>query len=163
MAKGYLFYVTTDPEEEICFKASNYYERLDALNADNVRDLSTAESKPGLDSLETLFTSHGGICRKNWDRNLAFDVWFTEAALADAKIRHFAPKLERLKAHAAELTLQGIIEKAPELDWIANNTAGDMVALNDGETVRELTIDDFIRELKPNTKYYACEHAILMR
>lgn len=163
MARGNIFYITTDKDADVSFGESSYYEKLDTIGADYVEDQTKERSEIPVRWLSDTMFRLGATVGYNSMPGFAFSFSFlkTEQMLQD----YFRPKLEKLKADAAAFDLFQVIQSAPRLDWICNNEYTDAVELHDeenGDSGTFLTVDDFIRRIRPGTTYYVYESVILM-
>lgn len=161
MARGYIYYITTDKDKDVCFSEFSYYENLDAINADYVQD--TVGESAG-EPLRWLKDTVSGMGAKVGDMpGFAFSFQFdkVEQMLRD----YFSPKLAKLKEEAAALDLFKVIRSGPALDYICNNQYSDAVELHDNESGSNgtfLSMDDFIRQVRSGAVYYVYGKLILM-
>lgn len=160
MARGHIYYITTDEHKDVGFDESSYYGRLDALDIDYVLNQTKEDSEIPLEWLQELMQKAGAAIGYGYDNgSFAFSFCFekTEKMQQD----YFRPKLEKLKKETEALTLFDVIRAAPSLDTILDNQYGDLVELDDGETESLVSMDTFIRRIKPGTIYYVYECVIL--
>ena len=158
MARGYIYYLTTDPDFDISFSEYDYSENADTMGFSYAEYLSISQSQNPIDSLKTLFENIYGEVNNN--NKFAFTAKFSD--ITKTQYAHFEPKLNKVKDLAGKLTLYSVTQSAPNLDYILNNDCGDLITLFDGTAEHILTIDDFVRQIKPNETYYVHPNVILM-
>lgn len=159
MARGNIYYVTTDKDSDVSHKAENYYDSLASLDLDHVKDAYQTAAKEALrwmnDTLYKLGASIGGSTAYG---DFSFSFYFEN--VDKAKESWFAPKLEALKKEVEALTLSAVANAEPCLNQL-NDEYGDLVTFNDGVTEITVTWDNFIRLLKPQTTYYVHKNIVL--
>lgn len=163
MARGHIYCITTDKDMDVSFSESSYYEKLDSIGADYVEDQTKEYSEEPLKWLSDTMFRLGATVGYNFMPGFAFSFNFLK--VEQMREDYFRPKLEKLKAEAAGLDLFQVIQRAPNLNWICNNKYTDAIELHDAETGDSgtfLTVDDFIRQVRPGVTYYVYEKVILM-
>lgn len=163
MAGRYLYYVSSDANKMVCFDESDYYDSLNAMDADYVKNMNEAESKEPIKYLENVLSDLGaaiGYSREIRDAGFAYSFRFED--VEKMKEQYFKPKLEKLKKEAENLTLYELIRQAPDLNRIINDPYDNMVTLWDVVCETTLTMDSFIRETEPKTAYYVYKNVILI-
>lgn len=165
MARGHIFYVTENPRRDFAFGESDYYDKLDILNVDYVRDMSPEQSQEAVRLLRKRLQGIGAMVGEDVPEGFAFSFRFGDAE--NAKHLHFAERLEEFKRRAAGLTLDEVVQHAPALDYLLDDGHEDMVcyveSFDDGYVKADITVDDFIRRLKPgDIPYYVYDRVILI-
>lgn len=163
MARGFIYYMTTDKTIEPSIDESDYYEKLDGMGCDYVQNETKESSEYPLECLSGMLSEMGAVVtREDMPEGYAFSFRFdkVEQMLQD----YFRPKLEKLKKEAAELELEKVIRSAPNLDWICNNEFTDAVELEDPEETESSfsSMDNFIRGIHPGVEYYVHDKTVLM-
>ncbi len=165
MARGYSYYimsnVMSNNDTDVTFGAGNYYEDLDSLGIEWVEDVDEEKSKEPLEWLADTMSRLGAAVYFSCGSN-DFVFSFKFSKVEKAQQDWFKPKLEKLKNEAAKLTLSDIIRSEHSLDYIQNDNYGDMITMNDGFSDINMTVDDFIRQLKPGVFYYVYKKTVLM-
>lgn len=152
-----MYYITKKKDEDIQFDESDYYDRLDCLGVDYVKNLTKQESQQPLGWLQETLLRLGAVISYGYDgKNIAYAFFFNKTEVI--KQNYFRPKLEKLKEDVQNLTLPDVVKAAPILDFIMDNEYGDLIVL-DGEN---LSLDDFIRHIEPGVTYYVHDQVILM-
>lgn len=159
MAIGHIFYITTDPWQEVSFGESDYYEKLEMFGMSHVEDVGTVLASIPLKSLEDTMRGLGASIAYGY-KGFAFTFSFKDAEAA--KQQYFRPKLEKLRERVSSLTLSNIICQPPALDCILDDGYGNRVMLADGDCRSDIGFDGFIRQLKAGTTYYVYEKTVLM-
>lgn len=159
MARGTIFYITRNPEQDISFGESNYYDKLDVLKLDYVKDQDGDESEVPLECLKKMLAGLGAAVT-GWESPFSF--MFRFRAVEKAKRDYFAPRLEKFKKQAQALTIESVMRSAPALDFILDNEYGDIITLAQPYGETDLTLDDFLRQLEPDVSYYVYGRVILM-
>ncbi len=132
---GYIYYITTDADQDIRFNAENYYESYKALKADYTEDLSRSESESPLKTFYRKIYELGaviGFGRAESGRHFDFSFKFSDVSVPQQKY----------------------------LDHVLNNYLTDWITLSDGVSETTMTVDDFIRQLKPDVIYHVYEKAV---
>lgn len=161
MARGHMFYITTVKDQDISFSADSYYEKLDAIGTDHLNDLTVEASAGPIQTFLKSMTELGATIEYgHFDDDLEFSFRFVN--IEEVQQNWFRPKLEKLKKEAEKLTLFDVIRAATCLDYIVNNDYEDLIAFDTVESNVEITVDDFIRQLKPGVTYYLYKKVILM-
>lgn len=159
MARGNIYYITKDKDRDISFTESDYYDKLDALCLDYVKDQDEEESEAPIGWLRDMLSGLGAAVTEGAG-DFAFS--FSFGGVEKMQQEYFRPKLEELKKQAEALTLFSVIRSAPCLDQILDNDCGDLVTLAEDGRDTDITVDDFIRRIKPGTVYYVYNKVILM-
>lgn len=161
MGRGTIYYVTTNKYNGVDFDESDYYDDLSALQVDYVENESKENSEVSLSCLRKTLQEMGAITGYGKSNgHFAFSFCFSK--LEKAQQKYFKPKLEKLKKQVEDLTLFDVIKSAPCLDFIMDNDCGDLIELHDHPTSVRITLDNFIRILKPGVTYYVYEKVIFM-
>lgn len=163
MARGYIYYITTDRDASVSFGESDYYEKLDSIGADYVQDVNAKDSEEPLEGLMGTMSGMGAETAPAEMPGFAFTMRFGK--VEQMLENYFKPRLEKLKKEAAKLDLSSVIRSGPSLDYICNNQYGDAVELHDAETNDSgtfLTLDDFVRQIRPGATYYVYGKLVLM-
>lgn len=161
MARGYIYCITNGKDVDVKFNENYYYDYLDTLHVDYVKDMDQDESELPLKWLEETMQDLGAITGHGRDmKGFGFMFWFRD--VETAKRLHFGPRLEKLKKNVEALTLEDVMKAAPCLDQILDDDYGSMVLYADGESESTVNLDYFIRSLKPCTTYYVRDRVILM-
>lgn len=167
MARGYIYYVTTDKDQDVSFNKGNYFGKLDILGAVNyMEDQTEVQSEEPLKWLSDTLYRLGAVIGYGYSLG-SFGFSFVFENVPKAQQDWFRPKLELLKKNVDALTLSDVIRSAPCLDHILDDTYNSLIALNDGGqdvnvTADDITVDDLIRRLKPGVTYYVYSKVILM-
>lgn len=160
MARGYIYYVTKNKDQDVSFTKEQYYESLDRLGIDYVDDMANEDSADILKMLAEMLYKQGAVVGYGHsNRDFMFSFVFSDAD--SMKRNYFEPKLAKLKAEAAALTLENVIRSAPCLDCITNSNYSDLVAFDDGNATTDMTFDNFIRNLESGVTYYVYRKVIL--
>lgn len=159
MARGVIYYIADKPCD-VTFDESDYYDHLEALGADYVKNETKKDSEVPLEYLqEQLMELGAAIGHGQSDGQFTFSFCFSDAD--SARRLYFEPKLMKLKEQVAALTLEDVIHTSPSLDFILDDQYGDMVEC---ESISNslLSMDDFIRNMESGMTYYVYERVILM-
>lgn len=159
MARGVIYYIADKPCD-VTFDESDYYEHLEVLGADYVKNETKEDSEVSLECLQEQLMKLGAVTGYGQSNGqFAFSFSFSDA---DAARRlYFEPKLAKLKEQADELTLEDVIHASPTFDFILDEQYGDVVkceSLSSGL----LSMNDFIRNMESGVTYYVYECVILM-
>lgn len=143
----------------------SYNEKLDIIGCDFVQNCSDkSQTKQVQDRMYFLGATIDPVTKRM--PGYAFSFCFEkESILKRAKERYFSSRFEKLRSTVKTLTLEAIIERAPSLDCICNNEYSDAVELYDqeeGDNGTFITMDDFIRRIRPGVTYYVSESTVLM-
>lgn len=162
MAKGNIYYITDNREHDAGISATQYADKLDMVGADYVTDQDEESSKVPLAWLETAMAGLGAVIEHHDDGPFPFSFLFRQTSRAQSL--WFKPKLEALKKEAASLTLPQVIRSAPSLDYLLNNDIAGLIELDvEGRVLyAPITIDDFMRQLRPGTKYWVYATTVMM-
>ncbi len=161
MARGYIYYVTSDKDIDPTFTESNYYDSLDSLGADYVQDCDEEDSVEQISWFEDKLKGMGAvISTDNLQDGFSFSFRFDR--VNEMQQAYFKIKLEKLKEEASKLTLFDVIRSAPTLDYITNDTYGDMVEFCGVNSSATITVDNMVRQIEPGVTYYVCNKTILM-
>lgn len=159
MARGVIYYIANNPCE-VTFDESDYYEHLEALGADYVKNETKEDSEISLECLQEQLMKLGAVTGYGQSNGqFAFSFSFSNADAA--RHLYFEPKLTKLKEQVDELTLENIVHASPTIDFILDEQYGDMIkceSLSSGL----LSVDDFIRNMESGVTYYVYERVILM-
>lgn len=156
MARGHIYYVTPTRYPSVDFKAENYYGTLDAHGIINVKNISWEDSGPALKWLKDTMKKVGAKIGK---ADIPYEYNFSFDKVNKAQDAYFRPKLEKLKKSVQDLSLFDVIRSAPKLDYVLDDKHGDLIEL---EGTGLISVDDFVRGLKPQVTYYVYDHVILM-
>lgn len=160
MAKGYLYYVTTEKTRNVCFNAAVYLDNVNVLGAEYLEDCDENESEEPLKWLADFLGGMGAVIDR--DDTGIFRFSFRFYNMESVQQDYFRPKLEKLKETVEKLTLSDVVQHTPELDSVLNDRYGDMIRLEDGRSDSFVTMDDFIRQLKSGVTCYVYKETILM-
>lgn len=158
-----MYYITTDLGVEVDFDESDFYDHLEALHVDYVKNMSVQESEDPIRWLDQMLTKLGaaiGYHKELKDGGFACCFRFEDAE--KMKAAYFGPKLMKLKEEAEKLTLFELLHRAPELDRIIDDPYDDRVIFRDAADESMFTKDAFIREIKSGVTYYLYEKVILL-
>lgn len=159
MARGNIYFVTKDNQQEVDFTEQNYYDRLDVINVDYVRDEDEASSALSLECFKDIISDLGADI---FDADGDFGFAFQFDEIETMKCRYFRPKFEMLKEKVNSLDLSDIISFAPDLNSIINDNHGDLITLGENEAGSSVTMDDFVRYLESDVTYYVYKKTILI-
>lgn len=160
MGRGNIYYLTKRKDQDISFSERDYYDELDKLQLDYVEDQIGPAAEVPLEYFRKYMKKLGAEIVPGDGDSLAFGFIFSE--VEELKKNYFKPKLEKLKKKVDELTLENVINTAPDLDHICNDEFSDLIVLDVVAYDKQLTVDDFIRELEPNATYYVYHNVIYM-
>ncbi len=159
MARGVIYYIANNPCE-VTFDESDYYEHLEALGADYVKNETKEDSEISLECLQEQLMKLGAVTGYGQSNGqFAFSFSFSNADAA--RHLYFKPKLVKLKEQVAALTLEDVIRTSPSLDFILDNQYGDLIECRNISDAA-MSVDDFIRNMESDVTYYVYEHVILM-
>lgn len=165
MAKGILYQITTDPEMTYAFDERDFFEDVYELGAEYVENSGEVQSEKDLERLRQILNGIGFITKTDPHvPGFMITPMDTEQARV-IKETFFTPRLQAVKTVADELTLDDFVTRRScitELVEILDNESGDMVYLFDENYSRILSMDDFIRELKLDTKYWVLNKTITL-
>lgn len=165
MAKGILYQITTNPEMTYAFDERDFFEDVYELGAEYVENSGEVQSEKDLERLEHTLNGIGFVTETD-PHVPGFVVLPMDAEQVGAMRKEFfAPRLQAVKTVADELTLDDFVTRRScitELVEILDNESGDMIYLFDDNYSRILSMDDFIRELKPDTKYWVLNKTITL-
>ena len=160
MARGVIYFITTNKEQDISFGEEKYQEKLESLQLDYVKDQDDEQSSTPRKTLEKLMLTMGANIAYSSDMtDFRLSFCFTDAD--QAKRAYFGPKLDDLRTQVEALTLDGVIRHAPALDFILDNSYGDIVTLNEEDSEDDLTLDGFVRRLESGVTYYVYNRVLL--
>ena len=162
MARGTIYYVTTDKNASVSFTETKYYDRLDSMKVDYVKDMDEWDSRNSLDYLRTTLSEIGAWSQAHTVTEDSFMFEFKFDRLEEAQRKYFEPKLASLKAQVNALDLFKVIRSAPALDWMLDNEYGDLFEFHDAGSESLISMDDLIRRVKPGQTYYVYNMCILM-
>lgn len=163
MAKGVIYYVTKDKDADVSFYAENYYDKLDALGTDYVKDQTTEESEEPLRQFERTLSHMGammGYGVDTFDHGFRFTFCFQDAG--HMREKYFSPRLEQLKKEADALTLKDVISRPPVFSCLTGSSPSDFVTMEQPYGESDMDMDEFIRQIESEVTYYVFERVILM-
>lgn len=161
MARGNIYYITKDCNNDKSFDESDYYSELKSLGVDYVKNVGREESEIPLESLSNMLQRLGAdVMPFTGYGDFAFSFSFEDAE--NAKLEHFGPKLAEFKKQAMALKLESVIRTPFAFDFILDDNYGDLVAFNGGTYECLITVDDLIRRIESGVTYYVCDRVILM-
>ena len=174
MARGYIFHITTDPDNLGCINASDFFEYLDALSAQYVDDVSPENALVCTNALCKVLENNGFPVVPDTEadedgRDAAAFIIKTgdPESLAACKMRYFNPLLEALKEEVAALELATFASSecnTYSLTSKINDGYSDMVYLEVGNYGGSTyTMHEFIRQMNPDTTYYVAANVVLMK
>lgn len=159
MARGVIYYIANNPHE-VTFDESDYYDHLEALGADYVKNETKQDSEIPLEYLQKQLMKLGAVTGYGQiDGQFTFSFCFSDAD--SARRLYFEPKLIKLKEQVAALTLEDVIHTSPSLDFILENQYGDLIECENISSTA-MSMDDFIRNMESGVTYYVYERVILM-
>lgn len=174
MARGYIYHITTTPDNLGCIDASDFFENLDALSAQYVEDVSPDNALVCTSALRKELESDGFPIVPDTEadedgRDTAAFIIKTGnlESLSVCKMRYFEPLLEALKKEVAALELATFASYecgAHSLTSKINDDYGDVVYLEAGNYGGSTyTMHEFIRQMNPDTTYYVAANVVLMK
>lgn len=151
MARGKLYEIAENPENLFDMDADTAIERMDMTGVESYQDLDRKESMKGL--LETFREAGVEVVSDETGTSITFS--------RDAKCRYFEKRCEEFKETAAQMTLEDFAcESVTQLKWMLEDDYADAVYIPERDTF--YSMDEFIRQVPVNTRYYI-GNVILMR
>lgn len=172
MARGTMFHITHSPEDASSMSESDFYQDLDSLGVDFVRDNEPDVSKEEIDSLVERLRKAGFIIEtyipedEHEEPMDPAPVIITGNAdsLEECKMNYFKNAFKVMQEKASAMTLKQFSSDTLdtyELRMMIENTMGDAVYYGDPYEA-PYSMDGFIRRLEPNRKYYIDPNTVFM-
>lgn len=162
MARGDIFCIKDEERKgSISFDEEQYYDKLETLGIDYVQNKDGDEAAVSIDCLKDTLKGLGAEIHDNVEYPFAFAFRF--GAVEHMLSTYFKPRLEKLKAEVEKLTLFDITKlSVPSFDHIINDDYDDMVTLMEERAESTMTLDMFLRQIRPGITYYVHSRIILM-
>lgn len=171
MARGYIYHLTTDPDDLNSVTADDF-ETPELIGADFCETVENSENPARIAGL--LASAGATVTRvdangEDETDDESFAGWRVDAmapkAMAEFRRRLFRHKFERLRFLVDALTLDEFATDSPTLTRIEsalNERFGDAVMLGNDIGATFKTFDGAIRALAPATNYYLSRTCVLM-
>lgn len=162
MSRGYIFQITTDIATLPNLDETSFYNLTEALGIDYVANCNEMDAKTQLVKFANQLHSAGFETNKNnpTPNHCAFVITTgNRDETVKAQCNWFKSRLNRFKSLAEAITLNefstpdgsGIML---DIQNVFHNRYGDAIYFDMGTGSQLYTMDQFIRSIQPDTKYY---------
>lgn len=151
MARGYLYEISDNLDNyPISSLDIESMYRYCGIEFEYIEKISNNETMENRKNLIELLEQYGFTIGSQEDNNTTLTYISTTIT---AKKNYFRSRLEQLKEQIKDITLKEFANETSTIRYIQEaieDKYGDAVSFNDSF----YSFDDFIRQMKPNTKYY---------